>query len=238
MCTCKHTLPDNLSLQSSYTGRKELRVRVCICVELVFPMSKINTSLEVSHYVPSVSINCLGTNLHSSIIACVTLLSTGHVGFELTTLPLQQGPEFTSPQSRPGFALLIPSSFISKALSLFPANWPLFKNKQHVLIDQHKVEILACFQLPTSHLERAHCLDKVISWASHHQERSRLLPHANSMRRNTILLKLYSQEEMISPICKISQPPSVQKQTLFYTNLYVFIHTFEKKIRSEIIMMT
>lgn len=38
-------------------------------------------------------INRLGTNLYPSGTACVTLLPTGHVGFELMTLPLQQGPE-------------------------------------------------------------------------------------------------------------------------------------------------
>lgn len=169
MCTCKHTLPDNLSLQSSWRilGKKELRVWVCICVELVFPMSKINTSIEVSHYVPSVSINCLGTNLHSSITACVTLLSTGHVG--LSSPPSLSNRALNSPLHNLDLGLLspllssFPQVFISKALSLFPASGPPFKNKRHVLIHQHKVEMLACCQLPTGHPERAQCLDKVVS---------------------------------------------------------------------------
>lgn len=49
------------------------------------------------------------------------------------------------------------------------------------------------------------------------------------MSRNTILLKLYSQEEMISKICRISPPPSVQKHSFIPIFMYLFTHLEKKK---------
>lgn len=141
----------SLTCLSSHLGEiwekrvKSLGVHLCWPM---FPMSKITHQFEF-HIMFPVSINCLGTNLHSSIIACVTLLSTDNVRFELTTLPLQQGPDSPLHNLDLGLLksppLLISSSLYQQSSICFLQVDATLKNKGHGLADQHKVEIAGLF---------------------------------------------------------------------------------------------
>lgn len=133
----------------------------------------------------------------------------------------------STPDSSPGPEsppLLTPSQQSSNSVS----SKSILLLKQRVWVTsrsrQRSTNRWFVFSCQTGHLERAYSLEKVVSGmsATAKKDQALPLPSANSTSRNT--LQLYDQEEIISPVCKISPPTSVQRHTLSYQSLCIYSH--------------